>query len=237
MADIPLGSAGIGLGSSSGLAVGVLNALYAYKGQHVSAERLAQDAYKIERDVLGHPVGKQDQYMTSYGGFNFIRFNRDDSVYVDPIICSKQTKEELNKKLLLFYTGMTRVSSDVLMEQQKLTESNLDLLNYMVQLTQELADSLSKNKLTQFGEILHEGGVYKKKLAKGITNPKLDEYYETARANGAIGGKVLGAGGGGFLVLYCEEKSQDAVRQSLAHLKERKFAFEPQGSKIIYVSD
>ncbi|MDO8527218.1 MAG: GHMP kinase, partial [Deltaproteobacteria bacterium] len=237
MADIPLGSAGIGLGSSSGLAVGVLNALYAFKGQHVSAERLAQDAYKIEHEILKHPVGKQDQYMTAYGGFNFLCFNRDESVFVDPIICGKETKEKLNKKLLLFYTGITRVSSDILAEQQKGTRDKMDFLNKMVGLTKDLAHSLSRNDLTRFGEILHEGWMYKKELASGVSNFAIDGYYEKARRAGALGGKVLGAGGGGFLVLYCEEEHHDNVRKSLADLKECDFSFEPQGSKIIYVSD
>lgn len=235
MADIPLGSAGIGLGSSSGLAVGVLNALYAFKGEHVSAERLAQDACQIERQILEHPVGKQDQYMTAYGGFNFIKFNSDESVFVDPIICKRETKEKLNRKLLLFYTGITRVSSNILADQQKQTRLNLDYYHRMVQLAEDLAGSLSQNDLTRFGEALHEGWLYKKKLAEGISSNLLDAYYEKARTAGAVGGKILGAGGGGFLLLYCEEENQEKVRQALSVLKECPFAFEPQGSKIIYV--
>ena len=237
MADIPLGSAGIGLGSSSGLAVGILNALYAFKGNHVSAERLAQDACYIERQILEHPVGKQDQYMTAYGGFNFVKFNSDESVFVDPIICKRETKERLNRKLLLFYTGITRVSSNILAEQQKQTEVNLDYYHRMVKLAEDLADSLSENDLTRFGETLHEGWLYKKKLADGISSNLLDDYYERARHAGALGGKILGAGGGGFLLLYCDEEYQGDVRKALSPLKECPFEFEPQGSKIIYVSD
>ena len=150
MADIPLGSAGIGLGSSSGLAVGVLNALYAFKGEHVSAERLGREAYQIEREILGHPVGKQDQYMTAYGGFNYVQFNRDESVFVEPIICNQETKRNLNEKLLLFYTGITRVSSDILSEQCQSTQSNLDYLHAMVEKAKDLVHQLSCNNLARF---------------------------------------------------------------------------------------
>lgn len=236
MADIPFGSGGVGLGSSSGLAVGVLNALYAFLGEHVSAEKLAQNACRIEREILGHPVGKQDQYMTAYGGFNFIKFNRDESVFVDPIICSRQTKEELGRKLLFFYTGITRISSDILSEQRNSANDKMNFLNKMVELAKELARCLTQNNLDHFGEVLHEGWMYKKELADGISNPIIDEYYEKARKTGASGGKILGAGGGGFLLLYCSEENQNEVRKALAGLRECNFSFEPQGSKIIYVS-
>jgi D-glycero-alpha-D-manno-heptose-7-phosphate kinase len=124
MGDIPLGTAGVGLGSSSSLAVGVLNALYASKGQNVSAEKLARDACRIEIDILKQPIGKQDQYIAAYGGLQHIRFNGDESVFVDPVICQRETKEQLNNKLLLFYTGITRVSSSILAEQEQKTDIN-----------------------------------------------------------------------------------------------------------------
>jgi len=237
MGDIPLGSAGIGLGSSSSLAVGVLNALYAFKGEHVSAERLAREACKIEIDILKYPIGKQDQYAVAYGGFNYYQFNKDESVYVDPIIYYKKTKEELNRKLLLFYTGIARVSSDILEGQKRNTTKNFEYLRKIAALAKELRKRLIKNDLNSFGEILHEGWLLKKKLAHGISNDKINESYEKARKAGAIGGKILGAGGGGFLLLYCEEKNQDKVRKALSYFKETPFEFEPQGSKIIYVSD
>lgn len=235
MGDIPLGSAGIGLGSSSSLAVGVLNALYAYKGEHASAQKLAEDACKIEIDILGHPIGKQDQYIAAYGGFNHIRFNNDGTVFVDPIICQNKTKTELNNKLMLFYTGIERISSNILEEQKQMTKNNLAYLDKLVLLAEEMKNCLINNDFIKFGEMLHEGWVYKKKLACGITNPKIDGYYEKALKVGAIGGKVLGAGGGGFLLLYCEEKNQNKVREALSDLKETIFKFEPQGSKIIYI--
>lgn len=237
MGDIPLGSAGVGLGSSSSLAVGILNALYAYKGQHISAKKLAEDACKIEIDILGHPIGKQDQYAASYGGFNYIQFNKDETVYVDPVIFESETREALENKLLLFYTGISRISSDILKGQKESTPNNINYLHKIVDLAKELRECLINNDLTEFGEILHQGWLYKKKLADGISNTKIDEYYERARKAGAVGGKILGAGGGGFLLLYCDEAWQDNVRKALIDLKEVPFLFEPQGSKIIYVSD
>lgn len=237
MADIPLGSAGIGLGSSSSLAVGVLNALYAYKGQHVSAEKLAREACKIEIEILGHPIGKQDQYAAAYGGYNYIRFNEDESVFVDPIICLNGTKKRLMRKLMLFFTGIERVSSDILGEQKEKTPENMDYLHKIVGLSDQLRRCLSENDLQSFGEILHEGWINKGKLASGISNNQIDKFYSKARKAGAIGGKILGAGGGGFFLLYCEEEKQDKVRRALSDLKEGPFQFEPQGSKIIYVSE
>lgn len=237
MGDIPLGSAGVGLGSSSGLAVGVLNALYAFKGFHSSAERLASDACKIEIDILKHPMGKQDQYISAYGGFNYIQFNKDGTVYVDPIICDSGTKASLNNRLMLFYTGLVRFSSNILEEQQKKTSVNLTYLDQMVDLARNLRDQLIHNQIDQVGSILHEGWLLKKKLANGISNSQIDEYYEKALKAGASGGKILGAGAGGFLLLYCEEKYQQKVREALRDLKESPFKFEPQGSKIVYVHD
>lgn len=237
MGDIPLGSAGIGLGSSSSLAVGVLNALYAFKEEHASAEKLAREACKIEIEILGHPIGKQDQYAAAYGGFNFFQFNSDETVYTDPIICTNGIKQKLNNKLLLFFTGIERVSSDILTEQKEKTFNNINYLDEIVALSKELKNNLINNDLSKFGEILHQGWLKKTNLASGITNAKINEYYERARKAGARGGKILGAGGGGFLLLYCEEENHEKVRNVFPDLKESPFKFEPQGSKIIYVHD
>lgn len=237
MGDIPLGSAGIGLGSSSSLAVGVLNALYAYKGKHVSAEHLAQKACEIEIDILQQPIGKQDQYAAAYGGFNFIQFNRDESVFVDPVICDRVTRQKLNKKLLLFYTGIMRDSSSILSEQKESIDDNRITLDAMVELSKVMRDSIINQDLESIGHFLHESWEHKKKLATKITTVQINEYYERARKAGAIGGKILGAGGGGFILFYCDEAWQDNVRKALFDLKEVPFLFEPQGSKIIYVSD
>lgn len=235
IADIP--SKGTGLGSSSCFTVGLLNALYAYKGQHKSTGTLAKKACQIEIDIVGEPIGKQDQYASAYGGINYIQFNADETVFVDPVICLKETKEQLNQNLLLFYTGLTRKSNTILTEQKKETKNKLKTLDKMVELAHELRDAIRSNDLTQFGQILHKGWIYKKQLALGITNPVIDKYYDNAIRAGASGGKILGAGGGGFLLLYCEEEKQEKVRSVLGELKETSFKLEPQGSKIIYVED
>ena len=237
MGDIPLGSAGVGLGSSSSLAVGVLNALYAYKGQHVSAEKLAREACEIEIEILGNPIGKQDQYVAAYGGFNYIRFNNDESVFVDPVICKMEIKEQLNKRLLLFYTGLERVSSHILEEQRGNIDNNNEFLDEIVKLSDSLRETIVNNGSSTVGKYLHQGWEYKKQLASKITNSIIDEYYERARNAGAVGGKILGAGAGGFLLLYCDKDNQKQVRSALSDLKEAPFRFEPQGSKIIYVSE
>lgn len=237
MGDVPLGSAGIGLASSSALAVGILNALFAYKGEHVSAEFLAQKACQIEIEILKNPIGKQDQYAVAYGGFNNYRFNLDGNVFVNPLVCKKETKYQLNKNLLLFYTGITRVSSSILLEQKKKIVDTSRYIDKLVNLTEIAQKELIKNNLSIFGELLHEGWLIKKELASGISNAQIDKYYELARRAGALGGKILGAGGGGFLLLYVNEEKQSVVRQALGELREIPFEFEPQGSKIIYVSD
>ncbi len=237
MGDMLPAHAGSGLGASSSLTVGILNALHACKGEHVSAETLAEEACKIEIEILGRPIGKQDQYIAAYGGFNYIRFNQDESVLVEPIICSKETRDELVKNLLLFYTDFNTQSDNILTEQRGKTPDNLPILDKMVGLSEELREALINNDLTEFGNILHKGWIYKQKLARKITNPIINDYYEKTREAGAIGGKILGSGGGGFLLLYCEEQNQNKVRGAISDLREAPFNFEPEGSKIIYVSD
>ncbi len=237
MADISLAREGSGLGSSSSLAVGVLNALHAYKGLHVSAERLAREACQIEIDILKHPIGKQDQYIVAYGGINYIQFNRDESVFVDPIICSQATKEALNSKLMLFNTGISRTSSDILVEQISSVADRLEYHHKLMELAKESRECLCNNDLAALGRILHEGWTYKTKLASNISNPMIDEWYGKALKAGAAGGKICGAGGGGFLLLYCDEDKQDHVRKALSDLRYDHVELEPQGSKIIYVTD
>lgn len=237
MGDVPLGSAGIGLGSSSSLAVGVLNALYAYKGMHASAEKLAREACKIEIDILGHPIGKQDQYAAAYGGLNSIQFNSDETVFIDPLICGKETKYQIQKRLLVFYTGIERFSSDILDDQKKAIDNNKVYLRSMVKMAEDMKISLADKNIDSFGEYLQKGWMLKKKLTMKITNTKIDQYYERGISAGAIGGKIMGAGGGGFLLFYAPEERHDDIRKALGELKENKIGFEPQGSKIIYVSE
>lgn len=235
IADIP--SRGTGLGSSSSLTVGLLNALYAYQGIMKSRLTLAKEACQIEIDILGEPIGKQDQYIAAYGGIQHIQFNPDESVYVDPVICSPKTKQALEKHMLLFYTGITRKASKILTKQIKNTGKKAENLIKMKELSEKVRDSICKNKVHDVGKFLHQGWLYKKELASGISNPIIDEYYEKALSVGALGGKILGAGGGGFLLIFCEPKNQERVKRALKELPVVPIKLEPQGSKIIYVED
>lgn len=236
MADIP--SEGTGLGSSSSYTVGLLNALYAYKGKHATAEQLAQEACKIEIDILKNPIGKQDHYIAAYGGLQYIQFNPDDSVFVDPIICLSETKKEFEKKLLLVYTGLTRSANLILAVQSKNMQnknSKRDTMAKMVALTKKIELALSKNKLDSIGKLLHRNWILKRTMAQGVSNSTIDNWYEKARKHGALGGKILGAGGGGFLLLYAQPQKHAKILSALPQLKPFPIRFEPQGSKIIFV--
>jgi len=237
MGDMLPAHTGSGLGASSSLTVGILNAIHAYKGEHVSAKTLAEEACRIEIEILGRPIGKQDQYAAAYGGFNYMRFNRDESVSVEPIICSMQMKDALAKNLILFYTGLDTRSDNILTEQKGKIPDNLPVINRMVVLSEELRKAIKSDDLAGFGGILHKGWICKQKLASNITNPTIDDYYQKARKAGAVGGKILGSGGGGFLLLYCAVENQNKVREALPGLREAPFRFEPQGSKIVYDSN
>ena len=238
ISDVP--SLGTGLGSSSTYTVGLLNALYAYAGRHVDAKRLASEACAIEIDKCKSPIGKQDQYIAAFGGFQFIRFNTDGSVFVDPIVCKPETKQILQSRLIAFYTGITRSTNTILEEQNSNTKTSTctrSILSKMVGKAHELRDALQNNDLDSFGEILHESWMLKRQVAGTISNNQIDEWYDAARRSGAIGGKVLGAGGGGFLLLYAPEEKRDIIAAALPELKPVHFDFEPQGSKIIYVEE
>lgn len=238
ISDIP--SQGTGLGSSSTYTVGLLNALYAYLGQHAGDERLAREACRIEIEVCGKPIGKQDQYIAAYGGVQYIQFNPDGSVFVDPVICSPETKRRLQSSLLLLYTGLTRSADDILAEQARNTEDDQtkrEVLRAMVRLSRDLREALIANDLRGFGEVLHQGWLQKKRLADGISNPRIDEWYERARRHGALGGKITGAGGGGFLLLYAPRERHQEILDALPGLQPLAFSCEPQGSKIIYVEE
>lgn len=237
IADLP---AGIGLASSSTVTVGALNALFAYRGKHVSAEELAQLACEIEIEVLGKPIGKQDQYLAAYGGFQHVRFNPDESVEVNPIICSRQASMELLERLMLFYTGMQRSANTVLSQAKKRISSNGHVkasLDQLVYLAEELRCQLLRNETTQIGHMFARAWELKKQMAARVTNSALDGYYNKAVTAGAEGGKILGAGGGGCLLLYVQPRKQAKVRRAMtdAGLTEVPFALEPEGSKIIYV--
>ncbi len=238
ISDIP--SRGTGLGSSSSYTVGLLNALYAYLGAHAGAERLAHEATQVEIERCDRVMGKQDQYAAAYGGLQYIQFNPDESVYVDPIICLPKTRRRLNRRLLMLYTGLTRSAPDILSVQSNNVlndQVKREALRSMVRLAQDLRTAIQQNDLDTFGEILNEGWERKRSLADSISNPQIDDWYTRARAAGALGGKLLGAGGGGFLLIYADEDRHNEILRALPELHPIDFRFEPQGSKIIYVEE
>jgi D-glycero-alpha-D-manno-heptose-7-phosphate kinase len=232
LADIP--SRGTGLGSSSSITVGLLNALYAYQGEFRDAETLAQEACRVEIEILGAPIGKQDQYIASYGNIRMITFHPDERVDVQLVKLDYSLRRRFNERLLLFYTGKTRSANNILAEQKKHMTERWSILQEMAQLPEVFQASLQNGNLDEIGRILHRNWEHKKKLASGITDNRIDELYERALTAGAIGGKITGAGGGGFLLLYCPGEKQELVRQALSHLTELPFRFENQGSKIIF---
>jgi len=188
-------------------------------------------------NILGHPIGKQDQYAVAFGGLNFISFNSDENVDVEKIIMKKETKLALQNNLIAFHTGINTRSDVTLTEQKNKTKDNLEVLNNMVELSKKLKIALETDNLMEFGNILHENWVLKQKLASNISNPLINSYYERAIKAGSIGGKILGSGGGGFLLFYCEKDMQETLRKALFDLREFDFDFEMEGSKIIYVDE
>ncbi len=233
VADLP---ARAGLGSSSSFAVALLHALHALRGEYVTSEQLAQEAYKIEVDILKRPIGKQDHYAAAYGGLNFIEFLPDESVKVNPIICKKSVKDVICENLMMFFTGITRDASSVLSDQVKNMEMKMDTLKAMRDMTKRAMNILHRgDDPDEFGQLLHEAWLAKKQLTGKMSNDVIDSYYDTARNTGALGGKILGAGGGGFLLLYVKKENQQGVRNALKNLIELKFSFENEGSKILYV--
>ncbi|MBI3319358.1 MAG: GHMP kinase [Candidatus Omnitrophica bacterium] len=236
IADVP--GTGTGLGSSSALTVGVLNALYAYRGIAASPARLAQEACRIELDLLHAPIGKQDQYIAAYGGINHLAFRPDGDVWVDPVIMPGDRREALQQRLMLFFTGVTRHASSIMAEQQQGIQANRGTLSDMKHLVSELRECLSGDgPLDRVGELLHEGWMLKQRLATAISSNGVGRMYARARDAGCVGGKITGAGGGGFLLLYCPKDRQHRVREVVADLREMEFRLEPQGTKIIYVGE
>jgi D-glycero-alpha-D-manno-heptose-7-phosphate kinase len=232
IADVPARS---GLGSSSAFTVCLLQILYAHKGKSVSKGWLAEEAAKIEIDILKEPIGKQDQYASSFGGLNFIRFNEDGTVDVEPLMLRPQTIETLEQHLLLFYIGRERRAARILrcLTDRISNEETFERLKKMVGYAEDLRAALKKGQIGTLGEILREGWLLKKSLAASITNPEIDDYYERALEAGAVGGKLLGAGAGGFFLFFCAPKRQNALRRALG-LRELRLRFENDGSRIIY---
>jgi len=229
---------GTGLGTSSSFTVGLLHNLYTVFGKFVSKAQLAEEACDIEINKLKEPIGKQDQYAATFGGLNIIKFDTSGTATVEPIHLKKETYEALQRNLLIFYTGDQRKTSQILSEQKKNmdSESKFQILQKMVELVWDLRDALYNGDLNEFGNILHKNWLLKQQLASKITNPKIDALYERGMKNGAIGGKLLGAGGGGFLLFYCDEERQEKLRKAMGDLRELKFKLENEGSKIIHIS-
>ncbi|MBE2180036.1 MAG: GHMP kinase [Chthoniobacterales bacterium] len=236
VADIP--AKGTGLGSSSSFSVGLLNALHAYVGRHASAERLAEEACDIEINRCGEPIGKQDQFAAAFGGFNFIRFHADESVEVQKLMCRPETLEELQSMLMMFYTGITRSASALLKEQSANMageDEKIATMDRMVASAESVLRDLQSNRLDTLGPALEESWQLKKSLASGITSPEIDGAHAAAISAGALGGKILGAGGGGFLLFLVPQEKQAAVREALRKLRETPFRFARHGSRIIFV--
>lgn len=232
MGDIP--SAGSGLGSSSTVTVGSLQAMYTYLGELIPAERLAREACEIEIDTLGKPIGIQDQYIAAYGGLRFMEFGPGERVVTQKLQLSSDLIRALNDELLLFFTGITRSSSTILTEQKNNIEQRQQVLCTMKEIALQARDELLKGNVDAIGECLHESWHLKRQLASQISNGTLDEMYLAARDAGAIGGKITGAGGGGFLLLFCPYQKQKALRAALSGLQELPFKLEPDGSKVIF---
>ncbi len=234
-ADVP---GGTGLGSSSTFTVGLLNTVSCYQGKYLSKGALAARACRVEIEELGNPIGKQDQYAAAFGGLNFIRFHSDGDVSVSPVVMQGAAYRQLQKNLVMFYTGEMRSANDILSEQKKncSEEDKAASLRQMCALAEEMRCSLEKNDLSGFGALLNEGWRLKRTLASGISNPVIDEAYETALANGALGGKLLGAGGGGFLLFYCPPERQERLSVAL-RMRPFPFSFEKDGTSVVYIGD
>jgi len=232
LADIP--STGSGLGSSSSVTVGLLNALYAFKGELITAEKLAKEACEIEIDILRKPIGKQDQYIAAYGGVRFFRFMPDEEVIVERINLNNSHNRQFGSNLLLFFTGKTRSSDKILNEQSENTVHKMEVLRQMKHHAGEIKECILTNQFNQVGSILANSWEFKKKMASQISNGDIDEMINRAMNAGALGGKISGAGGGGFLLLYCPRENQNKVREALKEFREFPFFLEKYGSKIIF---
>jgi len=229
--DMP---AGAGLGSSSAVTVGSLHAMYTYLGKIVPAELLAHEACTIEIDVLEKPIGMQDQYICALGGLRFIEFHPNGKVLHERIDLEPRLQQRLNENLLLFYTGVTRQAETILGEQKDHISQSRLLLNEIKHMACAAREELLAGNLDAIGQLLHESWKLKKQLASRISNPTIDAIYDAALKAGAIGGKISGAGGGGFLLLYCPLEQRERVRGALSSLEEVHFNLENDGSKVIF---
>ncbi len=231
-ADLPARS---GLGSSSSFVVGLLNSLTALQGKRVTKEWLTQEAIRIEQEVLKENVGSQDQAAAAHGGFNVIHFQQDGGMRVEPLVLPAPRKQELNEHLMLFFTGFSRFSSDIAKAQVANMEKKAESLHRMRAMVDESISILCDGRdIREFGDLLHSGWIEKRGLSDQVSNGSIDALYEKARLAGAIGGKLLGAGGGGFMLLFVAPEQQAAVRAALRDLIYVPFKFENSGSHVIY---
>ncbi len=235
-ADVP---AGCGLGTSSAFTVALLNALHAYKRDFINQKQLAEEACHIEIDILGEPIGKQDQYMAAFGGLTCLTFDKNGDVMAEPLRVSREIVDHLESNLLLFFTGREREASDILVEQD--TRSKQDdpvMLNNLHQIKEiglETRKYLEKGQPDMLGELLHAHWEVKRKRSQNISDPLFDECYELARKNGASGGKLIGAGGGGFFMFYCENSYKPRIIEAMKKcgLRWERFRFDFDGAKIL----
>lgn len=233
--DVPPGS---GLGASGALTVNFVKTISTLKEENWGKEKIAEAAYHIGRNVLKWPIGKQDEYASAFGGFNYIKFNKD-KVEVCPISIKKSSSLELQQNLLLFFVGNTRNSSTILSTQiERIKQNQQDIMNSLHSvklLAEEMYESLHKSDITALGKLLHKGWLAKKKFVKGVTNERIDRIYETALKHGAMGGKLTGAGGGGHMLLYCERPKQQTVIEKMESLglTHVKFSFNSDGPKVL----
>ena len=234
LADIP---AGTGLGSSGSFTTALLKALFAYRRRTLHPRELAELACELEIDRLGEPIGKQDQYIAAYGGLTCFDFNPDDTVSARPLNISMSALFGLEDDLLLFFTGFSRRASDILETQRQRTEHNdqqmLDNLHYVKELGNRSLRALERGDVREFGELMHEHWQHKKQRSPDMSNPQIDEWYELARKNGALGGKLVGAGGGGFLMFYSNDRRRLREAMASAGLQEVRFRFDFEGTKVL----
>ena len=234
MADIPSGT---GLGSSSSFTVALLHLLHTYKGEYVSKYKLAKDACEVEIDKLGEPIGKQDQFAAAFGGLNFYEFQPNGFVNVEPIIMKSESYKALEDNILMFYLGGVHSASEILKEQSKniLSDEKAKAQLKMCDITKSLKKELQNNNIDAMGELLHENWMLKKSLVQGISSSLIDDTYELAMNAGALGGKLLGAGGAGFMIFYVKPDKQNNVRTALKGLREMEFEMDNSGASIIHV--
>jgi D-glycero-alpha-D-manno-heptose-7-phosphate kinase len=231
LADIP--AEGSGLGSSSSVTVGVLNALHHFAGDTPTAEQLAREACEIEIDILGKPIGVQDQYIASYGGLRCLQFGPGNAVKVEPIKTSRSVLDDLDNMLMLFFTGKTRQAATILSEQKSNISAKVDVLQEMTRQAGRVRQIIESGEIEALGPLLHEAWAAKRKLARSITSSEMDEIYERAVKAGALGGKISGAGGGGFFLLCVPSDKRQAVRNALSNLREMPFRLERGGSRVV----